>query len=96
MGEFIQIMRFQTDDIDTITKESDQYREHTSGRSTYTSEVLGRDLDTGEYVVIVRFPSKEAAETNNNLPETQALAERMASSTQGLTFSNVEVVDERS
>lgn len=94
MGEFIQIMRFKTDDLDTLRKESEQYRHDTEGRTTVTSDLLGRDLDTGEYVLVVHFPSKEAADKNNELPETQALAERMASYvTEGPSFSNVEVLE---
>ena len=74
MSEFIQIMRFRTDDYDTLNALVEQYRTDTAGRSTYTSEVIGRDLDTGEHVVIVTFPSKEAADANNSLPETAAMA----------------------
>jgi len=94
MGEFIQIMRFRTDDLETLKKQSDQYREDTAGRSTYTSEILGRDLDTGETVLMVRFPSKEAADANNELPETQALAAQMATYvTEGPSFANIEVIE---
>ena len=95
MPEFVQIMRFRTDEFDTLTKLTAQYRADTVGRSTYTSELLGRDLDTGEYVVIVAFPSKEAADINNALPETGAMAEKMSSfTTEGPSFSNLEVIDQ--
>jgi hypothetical protein len=94
MSEFVQIIRFGTDDFETINKLSQQYRADTAGRSTYTSEVAGRDLDTGEYVIIVTFPSKAAADENNALPETNAIAERMAGlATSGPVFSNIEVVE---
>jgi hypothetical protein len=87
-------MRFRTDQFDTMKSLDDEYRSSTAGRSTYTSEVMGRDLDTGEYVVIVTFPSKEAADINNELPETSAMAEKMAAiTTEGPSFSNIEVVD---
>ena len=93
MAEFIQIMRFRTDDYDTLSMLVEQYRADTAGRSTYTSEVLGRDLDTGEHVVIVTFPSKEAADANNSLPETAAMAEKMGHlTTEGPSFSNIEVM----
>lgn len=95
MPEFVQIMRFRTDDFDTLNKLTQQYRSDTAGRSTYISEVLGCDLDTREYVVIVTFPSKESADINNALPETAALAEKMGSfTTEGPSFSNIEVIDE--
>ena len=94
MSEFIQIMRFRTDHIDEVQKLVRQYDADVVGRSTVTSEVSGRDLDSGEYVVIVRFPSKAAAEMNNALPETGALANAIgALCTGGLSFSNVEVLD---
>ena len=93
MSEFIQIMRFRTNDYDTLNELVEQYRADTAGRSTYTSEVLGRDLDTGEHVVIVTFPSKEAADANNSLPETAAMAEKMGQlTTEGPSFSNIEVM----
>ena len=44
--------------------------------------------------MIVTFPSKEAADINNELPETAAMAEKMAAiTTEGPSFSNIEVVD---
>lgn len=93
MPEFVQIMRFRTGDFDTLNKLTEQYRSDTAGRSTYTNEILGRDLDTDEYVVIVTFPSKQAAEMNNALPETAAMAEKMNSlTTEGPSFSNIEVI----
>ena len=97
MPEFVQIMRFRTADFDTLNMLTEQYRSDTAGRSTYTSEVLGRDLDTDEYVVIVTFPSKEAADINNALPETAAMAEKMGTFTsEGPSFSNIEVIDQSS
>jgi quinol monooxygenase YgiN len=95
MPEFVQIMRFRTAGFDTLNQLTEQYRSDTTGRSTYTSEVLGRDLDSGEYVVIVTFPSKEAADINNALPETAAMAEKMGTlTTEGPSFSNIEVIDQ--
>ena len=92
MSEFMQIMRFRTDGFDTLSTLVEQYRADTAGRSTYTSEVLGRVLDTSEHIVIVTFPSKEAADANNSLPETAAMAEKMSHlTTEGPSFSNVEV-----
>lgn len=97
MPQFVQIMRFRTADFDTLNKLNEQYRADTAGRATYTSELLGRDLDTDEYVVIVTFPSREAADINNALPETAAMAEKMLGFTsEGPSFSNVEVIDQPS
>ena len=94
MSEFVQIIRLGTDDFEAMNKLNEQYRADTAGRSTYTHEMAGRDLDTGEYVVIVTFPSRAAADENNALPETNAIAEKMAGlATSGPTFSNIEVTE---
>ena len=94
MSEFVQIMRFKTDlDLDKLKEMNDSYRKSVEGRATYISDMFGRDLDTGEYVVVVTFPSKEAADTNNDLPETAANAEEMGKMVTGLSFSNIEVIE---
>jgi hypothetical protein len=95
MAEFVQIIRFKTDlDYDKLKEMNEAYREATKGRSTYTSDLIGRDLDTGEYVLIVTFPSQQAADANNNLPETAANAAEMgAVVTAPLSFSNIEVIE---
>ena len=46
-------------------------------------------------MVIVEFPSYEAAMENSNLPETEALAEEMAKRADGpATYYNLEVLHE--
>jgi len=93
MSEFVQIIRFSTDDIDAVEKLYQDYEKETEGRSTLTSSVHGRDLDTGEYVAIVTFPSREDAEKNDALPETAASAQKMqALATGAPSFSNIEVL----
>jgi hypothetical protein len=94
MPEFVQIIRFKTDvDLDELTAMNEKYRQAAKGRATYTGEMFGRDLDTGEYVVVVTFPSKAAADENNDLPETAANAEEMGKVSRGLSFSNIEVIE---
>ena len=93
MSEFVQIIRFRTNDFDAVEKLYHQYEEDTAGHSTLTSSMHGRDLDTGEYVVVVTFPSREAAAKNDALPETGASAQKMqALATGEPTFSNIEVL----
>lgn len=90
----VQIMRFRTDQFDTMKSLDDEYRTVTAGKAIYTNEMIGRDLDTDEYVVIVTFPSKEAADVNNELSETSAMAEKTAAiATEGPSFSNLEIID---
>ena len=44
--------------------------------------------------MIVTFPSKEAADINNALPETAAMAEKMGGfTTEGPSFSNIEIIE---
>lgn len=95
MTEFVQIIKLRTDKYDEIQKLDEEYVQKTSGRSTFTQEIVGRDLDTGEYVVIVRFPSKEAADVNNDLPETGEMSAKMAALATSMTFSNLEVIEHR-
>lgn len=94
MSEFVQIIRFNTDvDLDKLKAMNEEYRQSTKGRSTYTSDIFGKDLDTGEYVVIVTFPSQEAADQNNALPETAANAEEMDKLSTSVSFANIEVIE---
>ena len=87
-------MRFRTDHIDEVQKLVRQYEADVAGRWTVTSDVSGRDLDSGEYVVIVRFSSRAAAEVNNALPEAGALAHGIGALCTGApSFSNIEVLD---
>lgn len=95
MAEFVQIIRFKTDlDLDKLKAMNEEYRAAVAGRSTFTAELVGRDLDTGEYVIVVTFPSKEAADANSDLPETAAQAAEMAKlATAPPSFSNIEVIE---
>lgn len=95
MSELVQIIRFKTDlDLDKLKELNEQYREATKDTGTYTAAVFGRDIDTDEYVLIVTFPSKEAADENESLPETAASAEQMARlATEPPTFANIEVIE---
>jgi hypothetical protein len=56
----------------------------------------GRDRDEpGKYVDVIVFPSYEEAMRNSDLPETQAMAGKMASLCDGgVTFHNLDVVRE--
>lgn len=94
MPEFVQIIRVKTDRGDELIAMGDEYDKATAGKSTHTSAVSGRDLDTGEYITIVTFPSREAALANDALPETQAFAEKMGALVDGPpSFSNIEVIN---
>jgi quinol monooxygenase YgiN len=95
MAEFVQIIRFKSDvDVEKLREINERYREATKDTGTYTEAIVSRDLDTDEYVVIVSFPSREAADRNNELPETAANAQEMSAlATAPPTFSNLEVIE---
>jgi hypothetical protein len=95
MAEFVQIIRFKTDmDEDDLRARNEKYRAAIADRAAYTSAFVAHDFDTDEYVIVVTFPSMEAANRNNELPETQANAQEMAAlATRPPSFSNLEVID---
>lgn len=90
---FIQIIEFHTDRINEARKHVDDYRAKTQGSRTAQRAILGRDRDTdGRYVNIVFFDSYDAAMQNSQLPETQELANHLASVSKGEPrFLNLEV-----
>lgn len=73
--KFIQLIEFETGDIEAFNRTLDEWLTKTSGVRTSTRAVLGRDRDNGRiYINIVEFPSYEAAMENSNRPETTEFA----------------------
>jgi quinol monooxygenase YgiN len=93
--EFVQVMEFQTSQLDQVKALDQRWRAETEGKRTATSMMITQDRDRpGTYVWIIGFPSYEAAQQNNDLPETQAIAEAMAKATDGPTsFRNLDVME---
>ena len=94
---FVQIIEFSTDRIDEGRKLVDEYVETTEGKRTSRRGILAKDRDKeNHYLNIVFFDDYEAAMKNSELPETQALAEKLGKlATGGPTFYNLEVIDDR-
>jgi quinol monooxygenase YgiN len=94
--KFVQIMEFQTSRTDEMDAVEEEWRKATEGKRTLSRELKAQDRDRpGTYVVIAEFPSYEAAMKNNDLPETQKIAEQMAKLAEGgITFRNLDVIDE--
>jgi hypothetical protein len=93
---FIQIIDFRTSDIDGINKADEEWRAATEGKRTLRREIIAQDRnDPSHYLFIAFFDSYESAQENSALPETQASAERFAELSEGLTFVDLEVIDER-
>ncbi len=93
MGKFVQTIEYQTKKFDEMQKAVDEWMSATEGKrsSGRTLDCSDRDKP-GSYVTIVEFPSYEVAMKNNDLPETQALAEKMGALCDGPpTFRNLDV-----
>ena len=94
---FVQVIEFNTADIDGIRQVGEAWRRATEGKRTARREILARDLNRpGRYLAIVFFDSPEAAAENSNLPATQAAAEQyMALSDGPPVFSDLDVLEDR-
>jgi hypothetical protein len=76
---FVQIIEYKTSRIDEIEKVVDQFRADTEGRNTAGRGMICADRDNpNTYVTIVEFPSYEEAMKNSEMPETGAMAEKIA------------------
>jgi quinol monooxygenase YgiN len=91
---FVQLVVFGTSQIDKVREMAERYQEETKGRSKVRRVTVGADLDApGRYATIVEFDSREDAEANNNLPETQAFAEEMNKFADGpVAYHNLDVL----
>ena len=94
---FLQIIDFRTSDPDGVKKIDDEWEAATEGKRTVRREIVARDRnDPSHHVVLVFFDSYESAQENARLPETQAAAEKYAAATKGLSYIDLDVIDERS
>ncbi|HVT42567.1 MAG TPA: hypothetical protein VHD39_06240 [Acidimicrobiales bacterium] len=76
---FIQLIEFQTDNIEEFDAAVDEWLDASEGWRTATRSVRTQDRDrTDTYVQMVEFPSYTAAMENSNRPETARLADRLA------------------
>jgi hypothetical protein len=94
--KFMQIIEYRTTRFDEVNKAVDAWLAQTEGKRTTGQGFTGHDRgEPGKYIDVIVFPSYEEAMRNNDLPETQALAEKMASLCDGeATFHNLDVVRE--
>ena len=77
--KFIQVMEFTTSKYDELEALHEQWLADTEGQRTVSAEWICRDRDRPDtYVLIVEFPSHEAAMQNNDLPATAEIAAGMA------------------
>ena len=76
---FIQIIEQRSKNIDEIQALSKEWETATEGKRTARRSIVTRDRnDPDRYLVIVFFDSHESAVENSELPETGAMADKMA------------------
>jgi quinol monooxygenase YgiN len=95
MTAFVQIIEFETDKLDEFRRLQDEMRQSSGGEARFTNGVVAQDRDKpNSYVVMVEFPSYEAAQANNNDPRTQELAKKMSAlASTKTTFHNLDVIE---
>jgi quinol monooxygenase YgiN len=94
---FVQIIEFKTSQLDAMLELDKKWRDATEGKRTATVATMTRDRDRPDtYLWLIEFPSYEAAMQNDQLPETQAIAQEMMKVSVGEpVFRNLDVVQQR-
>ncbi len=94
---FLQIIEFKTTQLDKILELDQRWRDATEGKRTATSTTMTKDRDRPDtYLWIIEFPSYEAAQRNDQLPETQEIAQEMMKASEGEpVFRNLDLIDKR-
>lgn len=73
MAGFIQLVEFETDDIDAVGEAIRKFREEHPEVMTFTTSRVAEDRDRpGTYISIVEFPSYEEAMKQSNHPALSA------------------------
>ena len=79
MPKFVQIVEFESKNIDEHMKIDKEWEAAAQGQSLGSRSMVCADRDNpGRYFVIVEFPSYEDAQKNNELPVTQEFSQRHA------------------
>jgi hypothetical protein len=94
---FIQIIDSRSKNFDEISALDEQYTKDIAGRGTFRRSIVGRDRnDPDRYFRLVFFDSYEDAMRNSELPETQALAEKIGALVEGApTFYDLDVLEDK-
>jgi quinol monooxygenase YgiN len=91
---FVQIIEIKTSNIDQIQKLDQEWQAATEGKRTATRAMVTKDRDRPDtYLIIVEFPSYEAAQANNALAETADFAKQVDALADSQTFLNLDLVD---
>ena len=78
MAGFIQLIEYETNDIEAVNKALEEFRKDHPGVMTYTSSRIAEDRDKpGTYVSIVEFSSYEEAMKQSNNPALSRFAQSL-------------------
>ena len=93
-GQYFQMIEMSTGEFDEFERLHEKWLAATEGRRTVMQEWILRDRERPDtYLVMVEFPSAEAAAVNNDLPATGEIAEGMAAlAAEPPTFRNLDLV----
>ena len=94
---FVQIIEFHTDDIDAIRQAGEEYEQQVADDNLVRRRLITQDRnDPSRHLLMVFFDSYESAMENSARPETNQIAEKMASLVDGApAFHDLDVVDDR-
>lgn len=93
-GRVLQVIEVRTDRFEDLEQLHERWLDDTVGERTSAQEWVCRDRDRDDtYVIVVEFPSAEAAQVNNDLAATSRIAEGVAKLADGdPQFRNLEVL----
>lgn len=91
---YIQVVEIHTRDPEELERVHETWLAATEGQRTIESVRVCRDRDRPDtYLLIVEFPSDEAAAINNDLPATAEIAAALSAlATEPLTFLNLDQI----
>jgi quinol monooxygenase YgiN len=78
MAGFIQLIEYETNDVEAVQKAILKFREEHPGVMTFTTSRVAEDRDKpGTYISIVEFPSYEEAMKQSNHPALSEFVQSM-------------------
>lgn len=92
MPAFVQLVEFQTSDVEELKNALAQFRAENPGVITALKTTIIEDRDRpGTYIAVNEFESYERAMEQSNHPLTSKFAELMGERMEGRSFRNLDV-----
>jgi len=89
-----QMITFTTDHPDDIERIRERWESRTDGDRTATKIAVYKVADRDEYVQLVEFPDREAAQRNSELEATDEWSRQMREAVGDLDYVDLELIDE--